>query len=108
MLREEKLQLVKKENIVPGDIVSIATGERIPCDMVIFKNNGDLKIDMEEITGSNEPVVVDLTLEEQPSNIMAAKNVAFAGSKCVEGCGQGICIKTGSNTVIECIMRNPG
>ena len=45
--------------------MSITAGERIPCDLVIFKNNGGMKIDMGKMPGENEPVViVDLELEE--------------------------------------------
>ena len=52
--------------IVPGDIISIAKGEIIPCDMIIFKNNGGLEIDITEVSppsGDKEKNVVKINTD---------------------------------------------
>lgn len=68
--------------LVPGDVVKFATGDRIPADIRLAITN-DLQIDESSLTGENEPCKkhhdpiegrsMDLPLAER-------KNVAFMGT----------------------------
>lgn len=44
--------------IVPGDIVYVASGSNIPCDLVIFKSE-ELKVNNSTLTGESEDVLID-------------------------------------------------
>lgn len=87
------------KTIVPGDIVRIVGGENIPCDVVIFKAS-DMKVNNASLTGESEDIVVDTDIDKQPKNIFEAKNVAFFGTSCTAGKGEGMCFKIGDDTVI--------
>ena len=39
VIRNSREEKIDAKLIVPGDIVLVATGENIPCDIVIFKSN---------------------------------------------------------------------
>lgn len=41
--------------IVPGDIILVATGENIPCDIVIFKSS-EMKVNNASLTGESEDI----------------------------------------------------
>ena len=93
---------VKKEidakTLVPGDVVIVATGENIPCDVMIFKCN-EMKVNNASLTGESEDINLDPELEACP-NIFETKNVAFFGTQCTAGSGTGICFKVGDDSVI--------
>jgi sodium/potassium-transporting ATPase subunit alpha len=83
---------------VPGDIVLVATGENIPCDIVIFKSN-EMKVNNASLTGESEDIQIDLD-KDPIENIFETKNVGFFGTSCTAGSGSGICFRTGDSTVI--------
>ncbi len=55
VIRNGKLELVDKENIVPEDIIVVQAGERVPVDAYIQESR-DLTANESVFTGSNEPV----------------------------------------------------
>ena len=54
VLRNGNLININAENIVPGDIVKLNTGDRVPADMRIIVSNG-LSVDESSLTGECEP-----------------------------------------------------
>ena len=99
VVRDGQAQEIEAKKIVPGDIIKINGGENIPCDVVIFKAS-DMKVNNASLTGESEDIVIDTDIEKQPKNIFEAKNVAFFGTSCTAGKGEGMCFKIGDNTVI--------
>mmetsp|Transcript_13634 Transcript_13634/g.23214 ORF Transcript_13634/g.23214 Transcript_13634/m.23214 type:complete len:296 (-) Transcript_13634:1423-2310(-) len=89
---------ISAKAIVPGDIVSVGTGQSIPCDIVLFKSN-EMKVNNASLTGESEDILIDTSLPPV-KNIFETKNVAFFGTECTAGSGLGVCFKTGDRTVI--------
>jgi len=58
-----------------------------------------LKVNNASLTGESEDILLD-PLIEPVDNIFESKNVAFFGTTCTNGHGQGICFRTGDSTVI--------
>jgi sodium/potassium-transporting ATPase subunit alpha len=98
VIRNSREQKIDAKLIVPGDIVLVATGENIPCDIVIFKAN-EMKVNNASLTGESEDIQIDPDREPIP-NIFETKNVAFFGTSCTAGSGSGICFRIGDSTVI--------
>jgi Ca2+-transporting ATPase len=92
----EKTRLFSKE-IVPGDIVQLRSGDKIPADMRLYHTK-NLKIDESILTGESIPVKKQT--EVFPSNTIFAerKNMAYGGTLVTNGYGVGIVVLTGDDT----------
>lgn len=95
---------VMASQLVPGDLVSFTTGDRIPADIRITKSAG-LEIDESNLTGENEavkktPDTLSAVNPLAPLDIAISerKNIAFMGTLVRHGNGQGIVCATGSRT----------
>ncbi|XP_076626181.1 sodium/potassium-transporting ATPase subunit alpha-B [Colletes latitarsis] len=88
---------VATEDLVPGDLVYIKFGDKIPADIRITECNG-LRVENSSITGESEPVA--RTNYPTDINPLESSNVAFFSSFAVDGKGKGIVIATGDQTMI--------
>ena len=93
-LREDILQ----EDLVPGDIVLLESGDKIPGDMQIVESSR-LKVDESMLTGesttvnkSNEPMTGEL------QSIGDIHNMVYMGTIVVDGHGKAVVVQTGSKT----------
>ena len=103
--RDGRIFLVDISEIVPGDIVELGPGNRIPADMRIIENDG-LLVDESVLSGESAAVEKEtkaITLT-QPS-IFALRNIGFAGTTVTHGRGAGIVLFTGDKTVWGEIAR---
>jgi Ca2+-transporting ATPase len=91
-----KTRLISSE-IVPGDMVQLRSGDKIPADMRLYYTK-DLKIDESILTG--ESISVKKRTEVFPSNTILAerKNMAYGGTLVTNGYGIGIVVLTGDDT----------
>jgi sodium/potassium-transporting ATPase subunit alpha len=101
--RDGKQQTIASEEIVVGDLLHCKAGISIPADVVLLNAN-EMKVNNASLTGESDDLlrVVD-GKGSTNKNIFEANNVAFFGTMCTNGAGQGIVIKTGDNTVIGLI-----
>ncbi len=92
----EKTRLLSYE-IVPGDVVQLRSGDKIPADMRLVHAK-DLKIDESVLTG--ESISVQKQTEVFPSSAMLGerKNMAYGGTLVTNGYGIGIVVVTGNET----------
>ena len=72
-------------------------GDNVPADVILTMAN-EMKLNNASLTGESEDLlrIVDSKLD----NIFETPNVAFFGTMCVAGVGEGIVFKTGDDTVI--------
>ena len=100
VLRDEKRGKVKAEELVPGDIVILETGDIIPADIRLLDSR-NLQIDESSLTG--ESVAVEKDADEEYSEevgIGDRKNSAFSSSIVTYGHGEGVITATGHETEI--------
>lgn len=83
---------------MPGDIIFVKTGDKIPADIRVIKCN-DMKVDNSSLTGESK-LLLRSTKCTAPKNALETDNLAFFGTICKEGSGRGIVISTGDSTVI--------
>ncbi|TAJ13107.1 HAD family hydrolase [Patescibacteria group bacterium] len=99
VLRDDKEIIISDTALVPGDILILQEGERIPADArVIVSHN--LKIDEAALTGESEPTHKTSEPEVSGETIGQHKNIAYKGTNIVAGNGRAIVIATGSQTSI--------
>lgn len=100
VLRDGKRGKVKAEELVPGDIVILETGDIIPADIRLLDSR-NLKIDESSLTGESVAVEKDANEEyNEEVGIGDRKNSAYSSSIVTYGHGEGLVTSTGSNSEI--------
>ena len=97
--------IISDREVVPGDIIYLQEGEKVPADArVIFSQN--LKADEASLTGESEPVykIADV-LEQDIVSVADQRNMLFKGTHIVSGNGRAVVVTTGSATVIGGIAK---
>ncbi len=97
VLRKGQERQIMAEDLVPGDLVFLAAGDRVPADLRILKTN-NLKINEAPLTGESvevekicRPLSGDLVLGDQA-------NMGFLGTQITQGNGLGVVVATGRET----------
>jgi len=95
---------VKAEKIVPGDIILLDAGDKVPADARIFEAI-NLEIDESMLTGESTPV--RKTIEPLDKNLLVAdrKNMVFSGTIVTQGRGKAVVVATGMKTEIGKIAK---
>nr|WP_329956819.1 calcium-translocating P-type ATPase, SERCA-type [Methanosarcina barkeri] len=97
VIRDGVEKNISSNNLVPGDLILIETGDRIPADARIVKEF-NLKIDESSLTGESVPV--QKNIEALPSETPEADrtNMVYTGTAVAYGRGSAIVTATGMNT----------
>lgn len=100
VFRGAEVREIDAEAVVPGDIVWLEAGFRVPADVRLLQARG-LEIDESALTGESLPVTKDRSWQGGAGIPMSdQKNMAWAGTTVVRGRGKGIVVATGSRTAI--------
>jgi P-type Ca2+ transporter type 2C len=100
VLRDEELRDIDAEAVVPGDVVWLESGSRVPADLRLFQAYG-LEVDESLLTGESLPVQKDPTWSGEESTPLAdRRNMAHAGSTVSRGRAKGMVVATGARTVV--------
>ncbi|KAI0135428.1 calcium-transporting ATPase sarcoplasmic/endoplasmic reticulum type [Daldinia grandis] len=94
---------IKAEELVPGDIISVAVGDRIPADCrVIAIESNNFAVDQAILTGESESVGKDdnVVVKDEKAVLQDQVNMLFSGTTVVTGRAKAIVVLTGSNTAI--------
>ncbi len=99
VLRDGHRQTVDAEELVPGDIVLLQAGDRVPADLRLVEAR-NLRIDEAVLTG--ESVAVDKGLDpvEEDAELGDRTPLAFSGTLVAFGRGLGVVAETGERTEI--------
>ncbi|HYG77665.1 MAG TPA: cation-transporting P-type ATPase [Planctomycetota bacterium] len=95
--RDARNQRLRSELLVPGDIVLLQSGDRVPADLRLFHARG-LQIDESALTGESVPVQKDPQALALDTVLADRRNLAFAGTLVTAGQGEGIVWATGDQT----------
>ena len=98
VLRDGEVYELDAENIVPGDVVWLESGNRVPADLRLLSARG-LEVNESQLTGESLAVLKDPAwLGESATPVGDRQNMLFAGSTIVRGRGQGVVVDTGPST----------
>ncbi|XP_040299173.1 calcium-transporting ATPase type 2C member 2 isoform X2 [Herpailurus yagouaroundi] len=95
--REGKLQHLLARDLVPGDIVSLSIGDRIPADIRLTEAT-DLLVDESSFTGEAEPCSKTDGALTDGGDLTTLSNIVFMGTLVQYGKGQGVVIGTGERS----------
>jgi cation-transporting P-type ATPase F len=105
VIRGSTKQRLPSQQIVPGDLVLLTSGDKVPADLRLITTR-NLQIDESGLTGESVPVE-KLTEPLQPHTPLAERlNMAYAGSYVTFGQGSGIVVATANETEIGEISRS--
>ncbi|KAI7855486.1 Ca-transporting ATPase [Circinella umbellata] len=101
-LRNGSLSKIRAEELVPGDIIDVAVGDKIPADARMLEIYSSVfRVDQAVLTG--ESVSVNKYVEEihdEGAVKQDQQNMLFSGTTCVLGKARAIVVQTGSSTAI--------
>merc|ERR1712223_1003881 len=104
VIRSDKdgVQKIKAVDIVPGDIIEISVGDRVPADFRLMKiYSTTLRIDQSILTGESVSVIKHCDSVPDPRAVnQDKKNIVFSGTNVSSGKARGVVIGTGANTAI--------
>jgi len=102
VLRDGKVQIVRSEDLVVGDVILLEAGDSVPADARILEN-ASLKVEEAALTGESVPVtkfidVIYLKEGERDVPLGDRKNMLYMGSTVVYGRGVAVVTGTGMDT----------
>ncbi|VVB70894.1 Potassium-transporting ATPase ATP-binding subunit [uncultured archaeon] len=95
---EEKIKL-SSENLVPGDVIFLEAGDRVPADCLILESV-NLRVNESILTGESVEINKNNKTPKSPKNIFELKNCLFRGTIVITGNCKAIIFSTGMNTEI--------
>ncbi|MCW8824868.1 MAG: HAD-IC family P-type ATPase, partial [Gammaproteobacteria bacterium] len=106
VVRDEIAQSIDVELIVPGDLVLLNSGDKVPADMQLLLAH-NLAVDESMLTGESQAVTKNAEAAVKDDAAMSDRfNQCFAGSIVTRGRAQGIVTETGLNTEIGNIAEH--
>ncbi len=96
VIRHGQNKEIDMENIVPGDIVKLSSGDMLPGD-VRFLQVKDLFIDQATLTGESLPVEKQTTAKPE-EELTSLENIGFMGTNVISGTATAIVLTTGNQT----------
>lgn len=99
VLRDGQRHTLAGEKLVPGDIVLLEAGDKVPADLRLLKMHG-LQIQEAILTGESIAVEKQLDPVDLDASIGDRHCMAFSGTTVTSGQGRGIVVATGSLTEI--------
>ncbi|MGA0845856.1 MAG: HAD-IC family P-type ATPase, partial [Luteolibacter sp.] len=95
--RDGRVQSIPSHDLVPGDVVILRAGDRIPADLRLFEVE-NLRCDESALTGESLPVAKKTDPLDHDVALAERTNQAFAGTWVTVGNAQGVVWATGDRT----------
>ncbi len=96
VIRDGRPQAVNVAQLVPGDLVVLEEGDKVPADARLI--DGALEIDLSMLTGESAPVDRVASPAEVGVELLREPNLVFSGTTCVGGQAQAVVYATGGHT----------
>jgi magnesium-transporting ATPase (P-type) len=98
VVRDGQEQRINTEDLVPGDVIRIAQGDRISADARLIRQS-ELRVDQSTLTGESQPVrKTDVPVYDEHLLTIEMPNQVFAGTAVAAGAGEAVVSATGMNT----------
>lgn len=109
VLRDGIERVIPGPDVVPGDVVLLESGERVPADLRLFSVNA-LEIDESMLTGESFAARKHTGALAEQVGDADKTNIAFSGTFVGSGRGRGVVVATGADTAlgeINALVQGP-
>ncbi len=96
-VRDGETRLIPSEKLVPGDIVALESGDRIPADLRLIEVK-NLRTEEAALTGESVPTDKSTDAVATSATVGDREGMAFSGTLVVSGRAMGIVVGTGTQT----------
>ena len=97
VIRDAARTTVPAEAIVPGDVVLLDAGDRVPADLRLIRAR-NLRLDESALTGESVPVEKGVPPVAADAALGDRDSMAFSGTFVAAGMGAGVAVATGTTT----------
>lgn len=97
VIRDGQVGNLPAEELVPGDVVLIKSGNKLPADVRFIEVSPDVKFDRSVLTGESRPIAA--SVDHTDENYLETYNIGLQGTHCIIGSATGIVVATGDRTV---------
>jgi len=104
VIREGRELIISDTEVVPGDIIVLQEGERVPADARVIEAH-QLRIDEAALTGKSNPIYKKTDRIDQKSALADQVNMVFKGTHVLAGTGLAVVVATGIKTEIGQISK---
>lgn len=104
VLREGQRHKILANELVPGDLVVLQSGDKVPADLRLTQIR-ELQIDESAMTGESVSAEKRLTMLDIDTVLADRCNMAYSSTLVTYGSGLGIVVETGDRTEIGLINR---
>jgi len=100
VIRDGRPVTILTEEVVPGDLVQLVSGDRVPADLHLVEAF-ELQIDESMLTGESQATLKDAASESLPDAPLGDRDdICFAGTVVLRGRGAGEAVATAADTQI--------
>ncbi len=99
VVREGEAKEIPARLLVPGDIVLLRSGDRVPADLRLLECH-NLEVEESILTGESVPVIKNPAALSIQTELSDRWNMAHAGTLVTRGVGQGVTCATGTQTAL--------
>ncbi|MBB3332116.1 magnesium-transporting ATPase (P-type) [Halomonas campaniensis] len=99
VLRDGQRRTVPAEQLVPGDLVFLQAGDRVPADLRLLRCH-NLRLDEAMLTGESVAVDKQIDAVDADADLGDRRGMAFSGTLVAFGQGRGVVVGTGAATEI--------
>lgn len=104
VIRDGAKSEIRAEYLVPGDIVLLAAGSKVPADLRLLEVHG-LEVNEAALSGEWLPVGKKTEPANEDAPLVERKAMAYAGTLVAAGAGKGVVVATGSATELGSIAK---
>ncbi|KAI1119235.1 hypothetical protein F5Y14DRAFT_126985 [Nemania sp. NC0429] len=97
VIRNNAQKSLPAHELVPGDIISIKAGNKLPADVRFLQVSSDAKLDRSILTGESVPLTA--AVDSTDDNYLETRCIGMQGTHCVSGTCMGLVVATGDRTV---------
>ncbi|WP_273651591.1 cation-translocating P-type ATPase [Cellulomonas fimi] len=98
-LRDGQWSTVTAESLVPGDVVRVRSGDKVPADARLLEET-NLQVDESALTGESVPAVKDVTAVGADAGVGDRSSMLFSGTIVAAGTATAVVTATGGSTEI--------
>ncbi|MBC6445895.1 cation-transporting P-type ATPase [Actinokineospora xionganensis] len=107
VVRDGHERIVPSDDLVPGDLVRLEAGDRVPADLRLVRST-ELRVDESALTGESLAVRKDEVVLSRATPVADRRNMTYSGTLVTTGGGLGITVATGAETELGEIHRLVG